>query len=132
MTPEELLAKCKQDWFVTIDDIAEIEQIVTQLQAERDHFKNCISAKEVRRIVDERDKWRAAHQSLLDRFIALSHERNRIIASANEASFILGEAYAKLETERDALRALLLKIQDQGLSGPIDELIDAALRREEK
>jgi hypothetical protein len=41
------------------DAIVQLQARVAELTAERDHFRDCISAKEVRALVDERDNWAA-------------------------------------------------------------------------
>lgn len=74
-----------------------------QMKASRDHFRDCISAREVRRIVDERDKLRAERNALhrqLDVILRAYAKDQREVSRWADAA-------EKAEAERDEARALL-------------------------
>ncbi len=106
--------------------IAAIEER-DRLRGERDHFRDCISAREVRKIVDERD-------ALRERVAEQMAWEGRAVASMNEASLAAGvgccdqipEAIAKLRAERD--REIFLRQQSEDLCAAIQDQRDAAFK----
>jgi hypothetical protein len=88
--------------------MADLRAANDQLRHERDHFRDCISAKEVRRIVDERDAARA-----------------ELVGAKKDA-----ERYRWLR--RDAPYDECAAVFDKHSGEDLDQAIDAAIAAKEK
>ncbi len=60
---DDLVARLRSGPYQTHDELDAVSAIAA-LRQERDHFRDCMSAREVRRIVDERDAARAEADAL--------------------------------------------------------------------